>query len=224
MAAAAALEAIGTWFISRKAGQETSDAQLLRLFTSRVPGYLRHGLGGTALFLLLAVGTHLGHIEATSSPRDASGRLALVALAAVFGWGGIATLNAIQYWRDIVAYARTGQCRPRSSGGLPGCTTARAAHEQVACRRPGARRVVCPNATDAVIRSAHQAVDPGKSCNYLRILLVAYLSSRCRLRCAAWYAGGALCLPHERRTTSDCASTLWLRGGYAGSAAPWPNR
>ena len=120
MAAAAALEAIGTWFISRKAGQETSDAQLLRLFTSRVPGYLRHGLGGTALFLLLAMGTHLGHIEATSSPRDASGRLALLALATVFGWGGIATLNAIQYWRDIVAYARTGQLPPAIVGRSAG--------------------------------------------------------------------------------------------------------
>jgi hypothetical protein len=63
MASAATLEAAGTWFMDRKAGQETRDRQLVSLFRSRVAGYLYHGLGGMVLFILLALGTHTLHVE-----------------------------------------------------------------------------------------------------------------------------------------------------------------
>jgi hypothetical protein len=119
MAAAAALEAAGTWFMHRKARQETRDKQLLRLFTSRVNGYMRHGLSGVALFLLLALGSWAGNLAATGSLQGVQGVLAVAMLVVVFVWGGIATLHAIQYWHDIVFYARTGRMPVRVAARLP---------------------------------------------------------------------------------------------------------
>ncbi len=109
MAAAALLEAAGTWFMDRKAGQETRDRHLLRLFRSRVAGYIRHGLGGMTLFLVLALVISVAHVGVTAPLTGLQGVLALGGLALVFVWGGIATLHAIQYWHDIVAYAHTGR-------------------------------------------------------------------------------------------------------------------
>lgn len=119
MAVGAALEAIGTWFIDRKAGLETRDIRLLRLFRSRVDGYIRHGLGGLALFLLLAIGSRIGHVDAIGRVQGAQGVLAIGILIVVFVWGGIATLHAIQYWHDIVEYARTGRLPSRVAAVVP---------------------------------------------------------------------------------------------------------
>ncbi len=122
VAAAAGLEVVGTLFMDRKAALETRDKQLLRLFQSRVNGYIRHGLIGLVLFAALALGSRLAHVEAIGPVEGMQVVLALGILAVVFVWGGIATLNAIQYWRDVVGYARTGR--------LP-AGVARVAHAEV---------------------------------------------------------------------------------------------
>ncbi len=112
VAAAAALEVVGTRFMDRKASQETQDKQLLRLFKSRVDGYIRHGLVGLVLFACLAALSWRAHVEVRGTITGTRAAIAVGILAIVFVWGGVAVLNAIQYWRDVVGYARSGRLPP----------------------------------------------------------------------------------------------------------------
>ena len=102
--------AFANWYSGWRAQEEAENSRLLSLRSGwrRRFGVL-YLLGSSFLFLLLAVVSRAGGVEATASMQTGRGILALVlALLAGAGVGTYIFFN-LRNWGQIVAYARTGR-------------------------------------------------------------------------------------------------------------------
>jgi hypothetical protein len=101
--------ALATWYSVVRAKEEDENAQLLSLLNRQTRLGMLYTLGISLLFLLLAVVSRVGSLEATDGVQTGRGILALgIVLLAGAGLCAYVLLN-IRARSQMVAYARTGR-------------------------------------------------------------------------------------------------------------------
>ena len=100
--------ALAMWHARWRAGKEAENARLLSLLWRQHRLFELAALGGSALYLLLAVVSRVEILEASNGVQEARGLLVLGITLLVAGCLSGFLLLTIGYWRTVVTYARTG--------------------------------------------------------------------------------------------------------------------
>jgi hypothetical protein len=103
----ASMALLAILYVGQRAKEEDEHTRMLSLLRSQLRLYALYNLGASALFLLLAVASHLESLEAINRVQTGRGVLALVLLVA----GYVAGANIIntRSWNQVVSYSRKGR-------------------------------------------------------------------------------------------------------------------
>jgi hypothetical protein len=109
LAIIASMATLSIWYVSQRAKEESENTKLLGLLRRQHRLFALYNLGVSALYLLLAVVTHVESLEASDGLQTGRGVFTLTLVLLVAGCvAGVSIINT-RSWNLVVSYSRTGR-------------------------------------------------------------------------------------------------------------------
>ncbi len=107
LAIIASMATLAIWYVGQRAKEESENTMLLSLLRRQHRLFALYNLGASALYLLLAITSHVEGLEANGGVQTGRGVFALVLLVAGCV-AGVSIINT-RSWNLVVSYSRTGR-------------------------------------------------------------------------------------------------------------------